>query len=93
MRTPEPRITLVGREGCHLCAEAREVVRQVAAETGTGWVEQCVDDDADLLRRFGELVPVVLVDGRQHDFYRVDPARLRSALGGRRPGRWGRGAR
>jgi hypothetical protein len=25
---------------------------------------------------------VTLVDGRQHDFWRVDPARLRAALGG-----------
>lgn len=90
MTTTDPRITLVGRDGCHLCDEAREVVRSVAADTGVGWREQCVDDDPDLLRQYSELVPVVLVDGRQHDFYRVDPVRLRAALEGRRPRGWGR---
>ena len=30
--------------------------------------------------RYGEEIPVTLVDGRQHDFWRVDPARLRAAL-------------
>jgi len=90
MTTSAPRITLVGRTGCHLCDDAREVVRAVADDTGAGWVEQLVDDDPDLLRRYGEMVPVVLVDGTQHDFYRVDETRLREALAGRRAGRWGR---
>ena len=39
-------------------------------------------DDPELIRRYGEEIPVTLVDGRQHDFWRVDPARLRAALGG-----------
>ncbi len=90
MTTSEPRITLVGRTGCHLCDDAREVVRAVADETGAGWREQLVDDDPDLLRRYGEMVPVVLVDGRQHDFFRVDAGRLRSALEGGGRDRWGR---
>ena len=82
----QPRITLVGRDGCHLCEDARAVVRKVAADTGVGWVELDVDDDPDLLRQYGEMVPVVLVDGSQHDFYRVDERRLRDALQGRRLG-------
>jgi len=41
-------------------------------------------------RRYGDLVPVVLVDGAQHDFYRVDADRLRAALESRRPHRWSR---
>jgi hypothetical protein len=39
-----------------------------------------VDDDPDLLRQYSEQVPVVLVDGAQHDFWRVDEQRLRHAL-------------
>jgi hypothetical protein len=84
------RITLVGRPGCHLCDDAREVVRRVADDTGAGWVELSVDDDADLLARYSEQVPVVLVDGAQHDFWRVDEQRLRRALAGGRRHRWGR---
>ena len=87
-----PRITLVGRVGCHLCDDAREVVRRVADDTGTGWVEVSVDDDPDLLARYADQVPVVLVDGAQHDFWRVDEQRLRQALVVRGRRRWGRSA-
>ena len=74
------RVTLVGRPGCHLCDEAREVVRAVAAETGTAWTELSLLDDPDLAARYAEMVPVVLVDGAQHTFHRVDADRLREAL-------------
>jgi hypothetical protein len=86
------RITLVGRAGCHLCDDAREVVRRVADDTGAGWTELSVDDDPDLLARYSEQVPVVLVDGAQHDFWRVDEQRLRRALAGGARRRWGRSA-
>lgn len=80
-----PRVVLVGRQGCHLCDEAREVVRRVAEETATSWTEVDVDADPELLRNYSDQVPVVLVDGRQHDFWRVDEQRLRAALAPRRP--------
>ena len=55
-------------------------VEQVCAELGESYVEVSIDDDPELQRRFGEEIPVTFVDGRQHDFWRVDPARLRAAL-------------
>lgn len=80
----EDRIVLVGRPGCHLCEKAHDVVARVAAETGTGWHEVCVDDDADLHARYAEQIPVVLLDGTEHAFFTVDEHRLREALAGRR---------
>jgi glutaredoxin len=77
----QPRITLYGRPGCHLCDDARAVIERVCADTGERYVEVSVDDDPALAARFGEEVPVTFVDGRQHDFWRVDEARLRAALG------------
>ncbi|MGL5818327.1 MAG: glutaredoxin family protein [Phycicoccus sp.] len=79
--TAAVRVTLVTRAGCHLCVAARETVARVAAELGVGWVEVDVDADADLRRRWSNEVPVTLVDGRQHDYWRVDEQRLRAALG------------
>ncbi len=78
-----PRVRLYGRPGCHLCDVAREVVAAVCAELGEEFDEVSVDDDPALRERFGEEVPVTFVDGRQHDFWRVDPQRLRAALVGR----------
>ena len=76
----DPRVTLYSRPGCHLCDDARVVVEQVCSELGESYVEVSIDDDADLQRRFGDEIPVTFVDGRQHDFWRVDPGRLRDAL-------------
>ena len=59
---------------------AREVVEQVCGELGVGWTELSIADDPGLGERYAEMIPVTLVDGRQHDYWRVDPARLREAL-------------
>ena len=71
---------LVGKPGCHLCDEARSIVAQVCAQEGIDWVEVSILDAPDLADRYWERIPVTLVDGVEHDFWRVDPERLRSAL-------------
>lgn len=75
-----PRVRLLGKPGCHLCDAARVVVTAVCAETGVGWTEVDILADPDLVARYGEYVPVVLVDGEPHDFWRVSADRLRAAL-------------
>ncbi len=76
----QPRVTFYSRPGCHLCDEARLVVERVCADLGESYVEVSIDDDPELQERFGEEIPVTFVDDRQHDFWRVDEARLRRAL-------------
>jgi glutaredoxin len=76
------RVTLYGKPGCHLCDDARAVVQAVCAELGVGWTEIDITVDPELFDKYGEQIPVTFVDGRQHDFWRVDPARLRKALAG-----------
>ncbi len=78
----EARVILYGRPGCHLCDDARVVIERVCADLGESYDEVSIDDDPELKRRFADEVPVTFVDGRQHDFWRVDEARLRTALGG-----------
>lgn len=77
---PSPRVTLVGKPGCHLCEDARAVVAAVCGETGATWREVSILDDPVLADLYAEQIPVVLVDGAVHDFWRVDPSRLRAAL-------------
>ena len=73
-------VTLVGKPGCHLCDAARRVVAPVCAQKGVTLEELSVLDDPELMDRYGEYIPVVLIDGVQHDFYRVDPTRFAQAL-------------
>ena len=74
------RVTLYSRPGCHLCADARAIIQRVCAELGETYDEVSIDEDPALRDRFGEEIPVTFVDGRQHDFWRVDEQRLRTAL-------------
>jgi glutaredoxin len=76
-----PRVTLYSKPGCHLCDDARRVVAEVCAELGEEYAEVDITSDPELVRRFGEEIPVTFVDGEQHDFWRVDRSRLTQALG------------
>lgn len=73
-------VTLIGKPGCHLCEVARDVIVRVTAEEGATWEEKDINQDQELYRAYWEQIPVVLVEGAQHDFWRVDPDRLRKAL-------------
>jgi len=76
----DARVVVYSRDGCHLCEAAEQLVAQVVAETGDDWVRVDIDAEPELKQAFTDQVPVTFVDGRQHDFWRVDPARLRAAL-------------
>jgi Glutaredoxin-like domain (DUF836) len=76
----QPRVTLIGKPGCHLCETARDVVVTVTTQLGVEWHELSILDDPELERRYAEQIPVVLVDGREHEYWRVDERRLRKAL-------------
>lgn len=74
-------VTLLGKPGCHLCEDAKAVVDAVCAETGAALEEKDITQDEALYAQYWEQIPVVLIDGEQHTFWRVDPTRLRTALG------------
>lgn len=76
----DARVVVYSRDGCHLCEAAEQLVAQVVAETGDDWARVDIDAEPELKQAFTDQVPVTFVDGRQHDFWRVDPARLRAAL-------------
>ena len=77
----EPRLQLLGREGCHLCTTARETLERLGAEVGEVPGEVDVDSDPELQAEYGDRVPVVLLDGREHSYFTVDVVRLRRDLG------------
>ncbi len=81
MARAEHRLTLLTRPGCHLCDTARTELARIATELGVSWTERDIADHADELRRYGEMVPVIFIDGVQHGYWRVEEQRLRAALG------------
>lgn len=80
MPAPDHRVVLVTRQGCHLCETAEQSLRRLAGELGFDYGEVDVDASPLLRDEYGDRVPVILVDGREHGYWRVEEARLRSAL-------------
>lgn len=74
------RVTVLSKPGCHLCADACAAVARISAELGVGWEERDITADAELMAQWAEYVPVVVVDGAVHGWFRVDEERLRAAL-------------
>jgi glutaredoxin len=76
------RITLYTREGCHLCDDAKAVLDRVRDRTGEGYEEVDIAGDPDLTAEYGDRIPVVLLDGREHGYWRVEEQRLLRDLAG-----------
>jgi glutaredoxin len=73
----EPRIQLLTRPGCHLCEVAVEALERI----GEPWVEVDIERDPELDAEYGDRIPVVLLDGKEHGYWRVEEERLRRDLG------------
>ncbi|MFB2579747.1 glutaredoxin family protein [Herbiconiux sp. P15] len=77
-------LALIGKPGCHLCDDARAVVSGVIADLGDAVsveiTELSILENPALMDEFAEEIPVVMIDGRVHTIWRVEPARLRTAL-------------
>ena len=80
-------LTLIGKPGCHLCDDARDLVSSVVAKLADDtaaptitFEERSILDDAELHERYLEDIPVLLINGKVHNYWRIDPVRLRTAL-------------
>lgn len=85
MRTAH--LTLISKPGCHLCDDARDligsVVGKIAEEARAPEItleERSILDDAELHELYVEDIPVLLINGKVHNYWRIDPLRLRTAL-------------
>lgn len=75
-----PTVTLISKPGCHLCDLARDVITRVSEDMNVAWTEQLITDMPDPDPMLWEQIPVTLIDGEPHDYWRVSESRLRTAL-------------
>ena len=80
--TQEISLTLIGKPGCHLCDDAEAIIREVLKEFGeTAALEkQNILNDEALFARYSEEIPVLLINGQVHDYWRINPDRLRASI-------------
>jgi glutaredoxin len=76
----DARVTVYTRQACSLCDTAEAEVARICGELGVGWGAVDVDGDPELRAEYGDRVPVIMVDGKEHGFWRVEEPRLRAAL-------------
>ncbi|MDO5627675.1 MAG: glutaredoxin family protein [Mobilicoccus sp.] len=81
--TTAPTVTLITKPGCHLCTLARDVVNRVTSDLGVAFEEQSLAEISDPDPLWWEQIPVTLIDGEIHDYWRVSERRLRSELADR----------
>jgi glutaredoxin len=73
-------ITIYSRTGCHLCEDALKILQSMQSELDFDLEEILIDGSEELEKLYGEKIPVTQIDGKHHDFWRVDPERFRSSL-------------
>jgi len=73
-------VVIYSRTGCHLCDIAEETLKGLQDELKFALAKQLIDGDRELEYQYGEQVPVITINGKVHDFFRVDPKRFRAAI-------------
>ena len=83
--TGRRRVELLTRDGCTICARVHARLAELAAELGFELARTDVDAAAaagnpGLRSEFGDRLPVILLDGREHSYWEIDELRLRADL-------------
>ncbi|SEP83168.1 Glutaredoxin-like domain [Lentzea xinjiangensis] len=73
-------VTVLSRVECHACEVAKADVERICSEVGATFSVEDVDSDPELRAEYGDRVPVFLVDGAEHGYWKVEEDRLRAAL-------------
>ena len=74
------KVEVISRHGCHLCEIAESVVCDVMKEVDFELLVKYVDEDDLLNQEYGEEVPVTLINGQRHDYFKVDRERFKNAI-------------
>ena len=85
MTTAQHTVILLTRAGCGLCDKARLQLDTICADFDIAVdsvdVDEVAGTEPKLRAEYGDRLPVVLLDGREHSYWDVDEPRLRADLG------------
>jgi glutaredoxin len=74
------KVTVYSRSGCHLCEIAIDRIKSTMDELKFELDIKLIDNDVKLQAEYGEQVPVILIEGKVHDYWRVDLERFTKAV-------------
>jgi glutaredoxin len=78
-----PRVSLITRQGCHLCEEAESALRRLAGELEFDLTLVDVDSDRALANEYSDRVPVIMIDGAEHGYWQLEEDRFRATIAAR----------
>ncbi len=78
------RVTLYSKPGCHLCEQMKDVITRVATKIPLALEEIDISRDDELMRLYGQDIPVLMIEGKRAAKYRVTEDSLLRILGARR---------
>ena len=80
-------LTLIGKTGCHLCEDAQAAVARALGEFearhptfAVSMTNLNILEDTELAARYSEEIPVLLINGKVHNYWRIDESRFAAAL-------------
>lgn len=80
-------LTLIGKPGCHLCEDAESAIGRVVApflaanhSVTVSMIQHNILDNPELAARYSEEIPVLLINGKVHNYWRIDEVRFEGAL-------------
>ncbi len=80
-------LTLIGKPGCHLCEDAEAAVDRVLGSfvpnhpsVVVSLIQKNILEDGELAARYFEEIPVLLINGKVHNYWRIDENRFSNAL-------------
>ena len=74
------KVSIYSRSNCHLCDVALETLESFLTEFTFVIEKILIDGNLELESKYGESVPVILINDAPHDFFRVNPDRFRAAM-------------
>ena len=74
------KVTVISRTGCHLCEIAIDKINSVKDELNFELEIKPINDLPELEQEYGEQVPVIMIDNKIHDYWRVDIERFTKAI-------------
>jgi len=73
-------VTLYSRPGCHLCEDAKAVMKPLLSEFGVKLREVNIDEDPEIAERYCWDIPVVFLGRHKAAKHKVDPRQFRRQL-------------
>ena len=74
------KVTVISRTGCHLCEIAIDKINSIKDQLKFDLEIKLINDIPELEQEYGEQVPVIMIDNKIHDYWRIDIERFTKAI-------------